>query len=117
LPTTRKPCKRKAAKTRSAGQQVDAGSSVLPAGAVAQVQQKQGISSIANPEPSTSKKRALPTVAKVQVEDKGFVQIKVSAWGASNMKEDLQNFTNGDENGGGLYELTVSASTTIIISS
>ncbi|KAG2050855.1 hypothetical protein BDR06DRAFT_1010962, partial [Suillus hirtellus] len=106
LPTTRKPRKRKAAKTRSAGQQVDAGSSVLPAGAVAQVQQKRGISSIANPEPSTSKKRALPEVAKVQVEDKGFIQIKVSAWGASNVEEDLQNFANGDENGGGLYELT-----------
>jgi hypothetical protein len=56
-------------------------------------------------------------VAKVQVEDKGFIQIKVSAWGASNVKEDLQNFANGDENGGGLYELMVSASTTIIISS
>lgn len=65
LPTGRKPHKCKAAKARSAGQQVDAGSSVLPARAVAQVQRKRGISSIAIPEPSTSKKRALPEVAKV----------------------------------------------------
>ncbi|KAG1781468.1 hypothetical protein EV702DRAFT_1041982 [Suillus placidus] len=72
---------------------------VLPAGAAIQAHQKWGIDSVAIPEPCTSKKRTLPEVAKVQVEDKEFVQIKVLAWGASDVNEDLQNFANGDENG------------------